>query len=153
MSVSAWTEDRIGRLKTLWLEGQSAEQIARDLAHGISRNAVLGKVHRLGLSAGRAAGAVTSRARVRSASALPARLPAGNRPIADCAPSSKAGSATLLSVGRSECRWPLGDPRDADFTLCGRPVARCAYCAAHAAIAYRPGRETPQSLERLVRLG
>ena len=53
MTASAWTDDRIGRLKTLWLAGQTAEQIALDLANGITRSAVLGKVHRMGLSAGR----------------------------------------------------------------------------------------------------
>ena len=53
MTASAWTEDRVGRLKTLWHEGQTAEQIARDLANGITRCAVLGKVYRMGLSAGR----------------------------------------------------------------------------------------------------
>ena len=49
-----WTEDRVGALKKLWLEGQSASQIAKALGGGVTRNAVIGKVHRLGLS-GRAA--------------------------------------------------------------------------------------------------
>ena len=49
-----WTEDRVGALKKLWLEGQSASQIAKQLGGGVTRNAVIGKVHRLGLS-GRAA--------------------------------------------------------------------------------------------------
>ncbi len=53
MTASAWTDDRVGRLKTLWLEGRSAAQIARDLDHGLTRSAVLGKVYRLGLSAAR----------------------------------------------------------------------------------------------------
>jgi GcrA cell cycle regulator len=56
MTASAWTDDRIGRLKILWIEGRTAEQIARILGAGITRSAVLGKVHRLGLSAGRCAG-------------------------------------------------------------------------------------------------
>ena len=45
-----WTEDRVGALKKLWLEGQSASQIAKQLGGGVTRNAVIGKVHRLGLS-------------------------------------------------------------------------------------------------------
>ena len=52
MTASAWTDERIGRLKTLWLAGQTAEQIALDLANGITRSAVLGKAQvRVDLSA------------------------------------------------------------------------------------------------------
>ena len=46
----SWTDERIELLRKLWLEGLSASQIARELANGISRNAVIGKVHRLGMS-------------------------------------------------------------------------------------------------------
>ena len=52
--TAGWTEDRVGALTKLWLEGQSASQIAKALGGGVTRNAVIGKVHRLGLS-GRAA--------------------------------------------------------------------------------------------------
>ncbi|MDI6625357.1 MAG: GcrA family cell cycle regulator, partial [Brevundimonas sp.] len=48
--TAGWTEDRVGALKKLWLEGQSASQIAKQLGGGVTRNAVIGKVHRLGLS-------------------------------------------------------------------------------------------------------
>jgi GcrA cell cycle regulator len=60
--TAGWTEDRVGALKKLWLEGQSASQIAKQLGGGVTRNAVIGKVHRLGLS-GRAASARPARAR------------------------------------------------------------------------------------------
>ena len=46
----SWTDERVELLKKMWLEGLSASQIANELAHGITRNAVIGKVHRLGLS-------------------------------------------------------------------------------------------------------
>jgi GcrA cell cycle regulator len=46
----SWTDDRIEVLRKLWLEGSSASQIAKELANGVTRNAVIGKVHRLGLS-------------------------------------------------------------------------------------------------------
>jgi GcrA cell cycle regulator len=51
--MSAWTQDRIKLLKRLWPEGLSAETIARELGGGLTRNAVLGKVARLGLSEAR----------------------------------------------------------------------------------------------------
>ena len=53
-----------------------------------------------------------------------------------------AGSATILSVRRTDCRWPYGDPAEKSFSLCGSPVRRGAFCAAHAALAYR-GPATP----------
>ncbi|AQR63191.1 hypothetical protein BZG35_17205 [Brevundimonas sp. LM2] len=152
MKASAWTDDRVGRLKTLWLAGQSADAIARHLAHGITRNAVLGKVRRLGLSTGRQAG-VASLAKVQPAPAPRLRLPASGAPVTASASSPEPGPATLQSVGRADCRWPLGDPRALDFAVCGRRVARGAYCADHAAIAYRPRRETPADLDRLAQLG
>jgi len=149
MTASAWTDDRVGRLKTLWLEGQTAEQISRDLAHGISRSAVLGKVHRLGLSSGRTTTPAT--ARVRQAKSV-ARSEAV-APTVQAAPAlartAETGRATVQSVGRYQCRWPLGDPTAPDFSLCGCRAIRGAYCGPHGARAYRPNRETAQSLERL----
>ena len=46
----SWTDERVEQLKKMWLDGLSASQIAGELANGITRNAVIGKVHRLGLS-------------------------------------------------------------------------------------------------------
>lgn len=53
MTTSVWTEDLVDRLKILWREGRSAAEVARALKNGVTRSAVLGKVHRLGLSEGR----------------------------------------------------------------------------------------------------
>lgn len=118
--MSAWNEDRLARLKSLWPQGHSADWIARDLGGGLTRHAVLGQVRRLGLSTGD-----------------PRRE--GRRPrqakVVPVAPAS--GSATILSVRRADCRWPYGDPAEPSFSLCGCPVERGSFCAAHAAIAYR----------------
>lgn len=156
MTASAWTDDRIGRLKTLWLEGQTAEQIARVLSNGITRSAVLGKVHRMGLSAGRAARPRKAAPRSRPVSMSDARPDAASTVAPPAGPAPRPvpepGRATLQSVGRHDCRWPLGDPLKAGFTLCGNRVRQGAYCGPHAEIAYRPARDTPQTLERLARL-
>ncbi len=48
-----------------------------------------------------------------------------------------AGSRTILTVRRLDCRWPFGDPKAGDFSLCGFPIARGAFCVTHAARAYR----------------
>ena len=145
MTTSVWTDDRIGRLKTLWLEGRTAEQIARDLQNGISRSAVLGKVHRLGLSAGRPVRSSVSRtAAPEPRVERPAARPIMGRVAADPAsapaervPDLPIGEVTILTVRRGQCRWPYGDPAQANFSFCGRPVARGAFCLCHAEVGYR----------------
>lgn len=142
-TLSSWTDDRVQLLSTLWSEGLSASQIARRLTGGVTRNAVIGKVHRLGL-AGRAAPSrpatrrpkrLTRAPRVRTA---PARRLASITPAPSPEPAQEGpGTATVLSVGRHDCRWPIGDPLAASFSLCGRPASRGAYCACHGALAYR----------------
>lgn len=133
--MSSWNEDRLARLKHLWPQGRSAARIARDLGGGLTRNAVLGQVRRLGLSTG-------DRRR-------PERP---GPPTAVAAVAPPTGSVSILNVRRTDCRWPYGDPSEVGFSLCGQRVSHGAYCDAHAAVAYRPGRDTPQSLERLARL-
>ncbi|MHC3126898.1 GcrA cell cycle regulator [Brevundimonas sp. GN22] len=96
---AGWTEDRVGALKKLWLEGQSASQIAKALGGGVTRNAVIGKVHRLGLS-GRAAPSQPARTTFRTArpstakaAAAAAATPAASAPAAAPAQPTQAPSA------------------------------------------------------------
>ena len=95
---AGWTEDRVGALKKLWLEGQSASQIAKALGGGVTRNAVIGKVHRLGLS-GRAAPSQPARTTFRTArpstakaAAAAAATPAASAPAAAPAQPTQAPS-------------------------------------------------------------
>nr|WP_312165569.1 GcrA family cell cycle regulator [Brevundimonas diminuta] len=151
MSASVWTVERIRRLIALWGEGRTAAAIADRLGPEISRCAVLGKVHRLGLV--RAAPARPP-SRPRGASAFPKRR---FQQVAPSRPASQVSSpaaperpeATVLSVRRGQCRWPYGTPGSVDFGLCGHAVARGAFCAAHAAICYQT---RPMSAEGLMRL-
>ncbi len=76
--TAGWTDDRVGALKKLWLEGQSASQIAKQLGGGVTRNAVIGKVHRLGLS-GRAAPSQPARTAATFRTARPALRPRPRR--------------------------------------------------------------------------
>src|SRR5262249_52142767 len=106
-----WTSERVETLRRLWLQGQTASQIAAQLGE-TTRNAVIGKAHRLGLSA----------------KAAPARVeppPLPVAPVPAMTPSSRG------------CLWPVGDPQQPDFHLCGRPSETGRpYCAEHCAIAY-----------------
>jgi GcrA cell cycle regulator len=146
----SWTEDRVEVLKKLWLDGFSASQIAKQLGGGLTRNAVIGKVHRLGLS-GRAAPSQPQRAAFKAARPVrpavlhtptPARRPqptvaAPEPPPEPAYVCEEAGSATVLTLGSHMCKWPIGDPSSAGFTFCGRAAGGGPYCVQHARVAYQ----------------
>ena len=153
--TAGWTDDRVGALKKLWLEGQSASQIAKQLGGGVTRNAVIGKVHRLGLS-GRATPSQPARtvaatfrtARPRPSPAAPAQPSAPRRleavqpkPIPAPVPApipDLPGTATVMTLGAHMCKWPIGDPSSREFSFCGRRSSEGVYCVEHARVAYQP---------------
>lgn len=138
-----WTEGRIALLRKLWSEGLSCSQIAKQLGGGVSRNGVIGKIHRLGLNI-RATPArpvkpkpkpigPTRRQRIAPSKPLPPTPPP--EPIAD----ATGARITILTLNESTCKFPHGDPMDADFAFCGRvKVGGSPYCIAHDRIAYQP---------------
>jgi GcrA cell cycle regulator len=153
-----WTDERVELLKKLWQDGLSASQIAKQLG-GVTRNAVIGKVHRLGLS-GRAAPSKPARpvfkaprpARQAAAPAAPRRI--APPPLAAAAPPPQPpvryveeapGAATVLTLGAHMCKWPIGDPSSDDFTFCGRRASEGPYCVEHARIAYQPAQAKKRS--------
>jgi GcrA cell cycle regulator len=149
-----WTEERVEILKKLWQDGLSASQIAKQLS-GVTRNAVIGKVHRLGLS-GRATPSQpartvfkTPRAPRPMVSSQPApRRAVEPRPAPPPRPLpyiEEPGTATVLTLGAHMCKWPIGDPSTNDFTFCGRRASETGpYCINHAQVAYQP----PQTKKR-----
>lgn len=106
-----WTEEKQQLLEKLWKEGVSARAIAEELGGGVTRNAVIGKANRMGLSQQpKEGGHVASPAEPEPASILSAKL----------------------------CQWPFGDPNDNDFHFCGKPVVPdWPYCQEHCNDAYR----------------
>ena len=158
MTAASWTEDRVGALKKLWLEGQSASQIAKTLGGGVTRNAVIGKVHRLGLS-GRAAPSQPARTTFRAATrprpaapAAPVQAPSAPRrieavaprpvmvaqPVAPAPAPELPGTATVMTLGAHMCKWPIGDPSSREFSFCGRRATENVYCGEHARVADQP---------------
>ncbi|WP_174299491.1 GcrA family cell cycle regulator [Caulobacter sp. S45] len=143
-----WTEERVEVLKKLWLDGFSASQIAKQLGDGLTRNAVIGKVHRLGLS-GRAAPSQPQRPAFKAS--RPARPAAAVQPAAVRRPEptitippppavsacEETGSATVLTLGSHMCKWPIGDPSSDSFSFCGRASNEGPYCVQHARVAYQ----------------
>jgi GcrA cell cycle regulator len=134
-----WTDERVEQLRSLWTEGLSASQIARVLG-GVTRNAVIGKVHRLGL-AGRASPSRSDRPRLPSAPKPQVRVHAAPAPVVEEDPVilDDGSFATVLTINDRMCRWPIGDPSENEFHFCGRkPKNGSPYCEAHARKAYQP---------------
>lgn len=140
---SGWTDERTEALKGMWAKGLSASEIARELG-GVTRNAVCGKIDRLGLSGRKEAaiGARISEKRRQVRSAATAVVPNIIRRItaaqvSDAVPIDdlaipEAQRRSILSVRERECRWPVNHPGDPDFFLCGAPTAiGQPYCAGH----------------------
>jgi GcrA cell cycle regulator len=151
----SWTDERVETLKRLWTEGLSASQIAAELG-SVTRNAVIGKVHRLGLS-GRAKSPSSSAPRPRKARAhslLRVSRPTvrGNTALAhafeyDIEPEPEVldnvipigQRRTLLELNEDTCRWPIGDPGSSDFFFCGgQATTSLPYCSYHCRVAYQP---------------
>jgi GcrA cell cycle regulator len=160
MTPQGWTDDRVETLKRLWLEGQTASQVARALG-GVSRNAVIGKLHRLGLTGGRAAPARPRRIPGTSArSPRPMRAPA---PRVKASPALPAGFPEIeptepglvrdaAALRPHVCRWPIGDPQAADFSFCGRPAhGDGPYCPTHDRLAHRPTKAAPLDRDPVLR--
>ncbi|WP_374574650.1 GcrA family cell cycle regulator [Phenylobacterium sp.] len=157
-----WTDERVETLKKLWQDGLSASQIAKQLG-GVTRNAVIGKVHRLGLS-GRAAPSKPARPAFKAprphrpaaaAPSAPRRIaePRTAQPVATATPTPSPvryvdetpGSATVLTLGAHMCKWPIGDPASDEFTFCGRRASEGPYCVEHARVAYQPAQTKKKS--------
>ena len=147
-----WTDYRVAVLRELWTKGLSASQIAVQLG-GVSRNAVIGKAHRLGLESRpspiRGGGNSRSRRNRAISRALEARALRGTMAdeVIDGEPlvpeNGRDGKASVLAPPSrpisdvKECLWPIGDPSDPDFSFCGDDTAPGRpYCPDHCAIAY-----------------
>ena len=167
-----WTDERVDTLKKLWQDGLSASQIAKQLG-GVTRNAVIGKVHRLGLS-GRAIPSKPARPVFKAPrpQRAAAAAPSAPRRIAEPVEAEAAapvpvpvryvdeapGSATVLTLGAHMCKWPIGDPSSDGFTFCGRRCSDGPYCTEHARVAYQPaqskkragGSDLARSLRRYI---
>lgn len=145
----AWSENEIGQLKTLFEAGLSSSQIAARLGTGKSRYAVIGKLHRLGISHLCVVAPAEPRERSRpprpvrqapsmptiSAVAAPLKLVA---PVAAPPALKVAGDRiTITTLETGMCKWPIGDPGDEDFHFCGNARhGDASYCAHHCSIAY-----------------
>jgi GcrA cell cycle regulator len=170
----SWTDERVDRLTKLWADGLSASQIAAELG-GVTRNAVIGKVHRLNLPGraksggsgggrskrvasaprsggyGARTGAPRSGPRTSGATALKqdaiadAIAEIDTRPIEDVVVPISR-RLPLTELTEKTCKWPVGDPLQEDFYFCGVDCDDAApYCTFHSKLAFQPASERKRS--------
>ena len=138
----SWTEEKVAKLKELWSKGHTASQIAEALGD-TTRNAVIGKAHRLDLEA-----RAPSKQSGQSSTSVNRPVRRGSAPI-----SRKAKFQSILLDKNFEpenpksleeltdqtCKWPIGHPNEEKFYFCGRkPEGEFPYCKLHVLYAFQP---------------
>ena len=139
----SWTEEKVAKLKELWGKGSTASQIA-EIIGGISRNAVIGKAHRLNLSAKIKTRAATSNKNFENLEenrVVKTRKARGGRFKSliiekDFEPEQPK---QLEELDENSCKWPIGHPDEKSFYFCGRSSLKdFSYCKLHLLYAYQP---------------
>ena len=140
----SWTEEKVAKLKELWGKGNTASQIA-EIIGGISRNAVIGKAHRLNLSA-----KIKTRTATSSQNFDNSTIEKNNQTIRrgrknkfksliidnDFEPENPK---QLEELDENSCKWPIGHPDEKSFYFCGRSSLKdFSYCKLHLLYAYQP---------------
>ena len=139
----SWTEEKVAKLKELWGKGNTASQIA-EIIGGISRNAVIGKAHRLNLSAKIKTRSAPSNQNFENSINEKNIKPRRGRKSKfksliiekDFEPENPK---TLEELDENSCKWPIGHPNEKDFYFCGRTSLKdFSYCKLHLLYAYQP---------------
>ena len=149
----SWNEEKIGKLKKLWGKGNTASQIA-EIIGGLSRNAIIGKAHRLNLS-----------------SKIKAKNPNSSQNYQDRSEENNSNQKKerkskfksliiekdfepenpkkLEELDESSCKWPIGHPEEEKFYFCGRSSLKdFSYCKLHLLYAYQPKGRKEEVIEK-----
>jgi GcrA cell cycle regulator len=149
----SWTEEKIAKLKELWGKGNTASQIA-EIIGGVSRNAVIGKAHRLNLSAKIKTRTATSNHKFQNTlenKDLKNKRVRGSRFKSliiekDFEPEQPK---QLEELDEKSCKWPIGHPDEKSFYFCGRSSLKdFSYCKLHLLYAYQPKGKKEEVIEK-----
>ena len=150
----SWTDEKVESLKKLWGSGKTASQIA-EIIGGISRNAVIGKAHRLNLSAKIKTRSATSNQNFDSS--------ASEKNIQTSKKVRKSKFKSLIiekdfepespkqleELDENSCKWPIGHPNEKSFYFCGRSSLKdFSYCKLHLLYAYQPKGKKEESTDK-----
>ena len=139
----SWTEEKVAKLKELWGKGNTASQIA-EIIGGISRNAVIGKAHRLNLSAKiKTRSAIPNQKFDNASVAKDSKIRKGRRSKFKTLIIEKdfepENPKQLEELDENSCKWPIGHPDEKSFYFCGRSSLKdFSYCKLHLLYAYQP---------------
>jgi GcrA cell cycle regulator len=139
----SWTEEKVTKLKELWGKGNTASQIA-EIIGGISRNAVIGKAHRLNLSAKiKTRTAISNQNFENSLDENNFKIRKGRRNKFKSLIIEKnfepENPKQLEELDENSCKWPIGHPNEKAFYFCGRSsIKDFSYCKLHLLYAYQP---------------
>ena len=139
----SWTDEKVAKLKELWGKGNTASQIA-EIIGGISRNAVIGKAHRLNLSAKiKTRTAISNQNFENSIDENNVKIKKGRRNKFKSLIIEKdfepENPKQLEELDENSCKWPIGHPNEKTFYFCGRSsIKDFSYCKLHLLYAYQP---------------
>ena len=149
----SWTEEKVAKLKELWGKGNTASQIA-GIIGGISRNAVIGKAHRLNLSAKIKTRTATSNQKFENS--LDEKNTKSKRVRRSKFKSliiekdfEPENPKQLEELDENSCKWPIGHPNEKSFYFCGRSSLKdFSYCKLHLLYAYQPKGKKEDAVEK-----
>ena len=139
----SWTEEKVTKLKELWGKGSTASQIA-EIIGGISRNAVIGKAHRLNLSSKvKARNTSSSQTSYGNSEEINSKHKQGRKSKFKSLLIEKdfepENPKKLEDLDEDSCKWPVGHPEEESFYFCGRSSLKdFSYCKLHLLYAYQP---------------
>lgn len=145
----SWTDEKVAKLKELWGKGSTASQIAEILG-GVSRNAVIGKAHRLNLSGKIIAKKSSSSQKINKSNTNFKKVRRGRfKSIIIDKDFEPENPKQLEELDDKSCKWPIGHPNEKKFYFCGRTSLKdFSYCKLHLLYAFQPKNKKDDTIDK-----